>query len=267
MKSLEQAKESVQKRSQALKALGYDIKLGHLYELEAKENDCVNWDTYAADLKSETKPLAPYIEKFKKGFDLLFQVQGDPNNYCPYDDSEILKLEGLHQELGYLIILMGGAAPVKKEVKVVKEHKRTHGDGQSYTMNKHLRAVTSASENLLKHAKSLQHYACDEKLDITLTISGFDDRTQQDLKINQIKKFKMDLGETLTYLHKNLPKTAKLDLSDGSIDFYAKRDGSTIRYNVKIDHTPIPTVTWIEVGDKFHEALQDIFHPIKPVLF
>ena len=36
----------------------------------------------------------------------------------------------------------------------------------------------------------------------------------------------------------------------------------TIRYNVKIDHTPIPTVTWIEVGEKFHEALNSLFHSI-----
>ena len=127
-------------------------------------------------------------------------------------------------------------------------------------MKKHLRAVTSASENLLKHAKSLQHYACDEKLDITLTIS-------EDMKITQTKKLKLDLGELLTYLHKNLPINSKLDLSDGVIDLYSQQGGGalgvpdcTIRYNVKIDHTPIPTVTWIEVGEKFHEALEEIFH-------
>ena len=79
------------------------------------------------------------------------------------------------------------------------------------------------------------------------------------MKVTQTKKLNLTLGKLLNYLKDNLPKTAKLDLSDGSIYFYAKRDGSTIRYNVKIDHTPIPTVAWIEVGEKFHEALEEIF--------
>ena len=43
MKSLDQVKESVQKKHLKLKEMGYDVKLGHLYELQAHDLGYKNW--------------------------------------------------------------------------------------------------------------------------------------------------------------------------------------------------------------------------------
>lgn len=71
MKSLDQIKKSVVKRHLKLKELGYDIKLGHLYELEAHEKGYDCWNSYAQRLSSPRR--FKYFDRFEGFHELLIR--------------------------------------------------------------------------------------------------------------------------------------------------------------------------------------------------